>query len=837
MTTLRVLLLTPIWLGAAAGLPAAPEALEITLQSVGNLPKGKEADGIIGDFVLRNDKVEAVISQNASDRRANMSTYYGADGIVPGCLFDLTRRGAANDQLIIFSPGGQRGKVSWVRIAKDGKDGEAAVETVITAANNGGVFKSHTYRIKEGWMGVEIETMFRNESEKPVTVSADDRWGNFSKSGDVFRIRWGDAIDPADKSGYAADNLPNEVKLQPGESKTLARFLTVGSSPLQAVGQILERRGETSEVEVTVTDEAGVAVPTARISFFLDNKEVPAYPNAEGLASFRLPGGEYKVKVTDLGRAAVIGELLVNSGQSAKLALKLGPQSAVAFDIQDEQARSLPCKAMFERLDAKPGEKLDLGPSNRAHGCVDQWHNETGKFRVALPPGKYKVTVTRGMEYSHLEKEFELLPGKVEPFLGVLKRQVDTTGWVSADFHNHSTPSGDNTCGTDDRIINLAAEHIEFAPCTEHNRLYDWAPHIEKLGLKSWMSTISGMELTGRGEHLNSFPFTPEWYRQDNGAPKWVDDTRINAIVLRDWQTKEKDRYVQVNHPNLDHVFVDRDQDGVADDGFIGVGQYVDCWEIENTMDDGVLQKAPFRLYPDRDNPLIRKVRYNRQFIWLQLLNQGHRLKAIAAADAHTVWGNGVGGWRNFFPSRTDDPSMIDWREMSQQAKAGRCLITNGPFLQATRNGDTVAGAEISVPGGEVSMHVKVQCNDWVKIDRVLVLVNGGEVPEAQWTREKNAADFHDGVIVFDRDIVLKLKEDAHLIVVAYGDTHTIQAGFGTSQQRILKPCAYLNPCYVDTDGGGFKANKDTLGFDIPVSGMNVEKVQKILTEHGLPVR
>ena len=63
---------------------AAPEAFEVSPDQKDQLPQGKEADGIIGDFLLRNDKIEAVISGNLTLRRANMSTFYGSDGITPG---------------------------------------------------------------------------------------------------------------------------------------------------------------------------------------------------------------------------------------------------------------------------------------------------------------------------------------------------------------------------------------------------------------------------------------------------------------------------------------------------------------------------------------------------------------------------------------------------------------------------------------------------------------------------------------------------------------------------------------------------------------------------------
>jgi len=55
---------------------------------------------------------------------------------------------------------------------------------------------------------------------------------------------------------------------------------------------------------------------------------------------------------------------------------------------------------------------VNLGPDQRAHGCRDQYHSERGRFEVALPAGRYHVVVTRGIEYSHLAQDVELLPGK-----------------------------------------------------------------------------------------------------------------------------------------------------------------------------------------------------------------------------------------------------------------------------------------------------------------------------------------------------------------------------------------------------------------------------------------
>ena len=88
---------------------------------------------------------------------------------------------------------------------------------------------------------------------------------------------------------------------------------------------------------------------------------------------------------------------------------------------------------------------------------------------------------------------------------------------------------------------------------------------------------------------------------------------------------------------------------------------------------------------------------------------------------------------------------------------------------------------------------------------------------------------FSDKTVQFDQDLKLDLAEDAHLIVVAIGENETLQRGYGSSSQAGIQPCAYNNPIYIDVDGGGFEPNLDTLGYDLPVSKLSVQAVEKLL--------
>ena len=813
----------------------AVEVFELGEANFEEPPKGKEADGIVGDFVLRNDKVEVLISGNLPLRRANMSTFYGDDGITPGCLYDLTLLNADNDQITIFSPSGQRGPVNYVRIVSDGKDGEGVIETVISAAKSGGLARRHEYRLKDGWQGVLIVSTITNEGKEPVKVPLTDSWTQMRSKGTTNGVDWADAIDPSQKCGYAHARVAEggaelskktETTLAPGETITVARFLAVGHSPAEAVGLVEARRDAkgVGTLAVSLKDgNSGAPVTDCRVVIATSpDKTLFAYPDNEGNISVVIPAGAYTLSIEDIGRPTLVEPVEIVAGKTFTKDYKLGPESEVAFDITDEKGRSIPCKAQFNALGDTP--KVNLGPTDRARGCVDQYFSETGKFRVSLPPGKYEVIVTHGAEYQHTRDEVDLTPGSTWTKTAVLKRVVETPGWVSTDYHNHSTPSGDNTCGTDDRLINLAAEQIEFAPTTEHNRLYDWLPHIERLGLSPYLKTVSGMELTGSGAHFNSFPFTPDPTKQDGGAPVWKKDPRLDAITLRDWQTIEADRWVHVNHPDMIENFIDRDKDGRADGGFAYFGGLIDGLETQNYSASDILSVAPYKISAARTGP-GRVVVPIREFIWLQLLNQGLAPKAIAVSDAHHVHGNGVGGWRTYVKSSTDDPAKIDWREMTRNSKAGRMILSTGPYLEVSTGSGIIAGGSDRV-SGELELKVRVQCNDWIDIDRVQVLVNGRQAPEYNYTREKNPEMFDTGTVKFDRTLKLSLAQDSHLIVVAVGEKNNLKTGFGSSGQAELQPIAYNNPIFINVDGGGFQPNGDTLGFDLPVSGLTVDDLK-----------
>ena len=828
LAVVGVLVLSPLVTPAAA----RTEAFEVGDANKDQLPTGKEADGILGDFVMRNDLIEATISGDLPKRKANIGAFWAA--ITPGCVYDLSVRGSRNDQLTLFSPSFQQGDVNYVRILDGGSRAKRALRR--SYLRPGTVVSTSAISITSRMAG-EVFSSRRPCATKPIRPTESVR----RTGSKIFRpipATWVRILSSTllirrtrrgTHSVGVGEAPVDTLELLPGQEVTYKRFLAVGTSPAEAYGLVVQRQGEFGTVSGVIVGPSGKGIPTAHIEITSDDDTLAAYPDADGRFDFALRPGSYDFLVTDVGRAQVRQSLALISGEVRSLSFEMDRASTVVLDIRDEDGRSIPCKVQFIGIEGT--ESPDLGPRTRAHGCLDQYHSETGRFEVQVPPGDYRVVVTRGIEFGHLEKEIQLRPGRTEKIRGLLRRLVDTEGWVSTDFHNHSTPSGDNVTNSRDRVINLAAEHIEFAPTTEHNRLYDWQPFIDELGLADEIVTIPGLEMTLAGAHLNAFPFVPDPYAQDGGAPERQLDPRINAIVLRDFQRSWEDlmpeRWVHLNHPNMSLDFVDRDKDGREDGGYRGLAVLIDGAEV---WGEDILARSPWRVVT-RDEE--EDVRHRREFIWLQLLNRGHRYTAIAVSDAHAIHGNGVGGWRTYITSSSDRPADIDWKEVVGNAKAGQALITNGPFLRVETVDGTLPGGSARAQGS-IALRIEVQCTDWIDIDRVQILVNGRQHPDVNFTKESHPDWFSDGVVKFNRVIDVPLSQDSHLIVVATGENSDLSVGYGSSWQARMKPVAYTNPIWVDVDGGGFVPNGDDLGWDLPVMEKTVEEVRKMLEAAGL---
>ena len=158
--------------------------------------------------------------------------------------------------------------------------------------------------------------------------------------------------------------------------------------------------------------------------------------------------------------------------------------------------------------------------------------------------------------------------------------------------------------------------------------------------------------------------------------------------------------------------------------------------------------------------------------------------------------------------------------EMVRAAERGWLVLSNGPYLEVTaheagRSEVHVAGQDLKATSGKVSLKVRVQCPNWLDVNRVFVLINGRIHDTHNYSREKTPDAFRGGVVKFDRTLELELKSDAHIIVATGNSSGNLTAIYGSEYGK-SQPAAMTNPIFIDTNGDGFQPNKDTLDAPLP---------------------
>ncbi|MEM8680727.1 MAG: CehA/McbA family metallohydrolase, partial [Planctomycetota bacterium] len=636
----------------------------------------------------------------------------------------------------------------------------------------------------------------------------------------------GDPITIATQQGEA--RRPHEIHyLRDGQSawpipaqtsRSFERRVFAKPDTFALISAVAQRRQQpTAEFRLRVTDPSGPCAHS-RISLFAGEQLIASgLTDDSGYLVSAVPPGSYRWKVQSQGRTSDGNWDSANPEPQTVVLEQLG---RIAGLFRDEAGQGVPCRLAFH------GQQIadpHFGPDSAVHGVRNLWHTPNGEFDIALRPGRYEVIVSRGPEYDAVFETVQIKAGETTRLDGELVRSVDTTGWLSAELHSHSSPSGDNTSSQRGRVLNLLVEQLEFIPCTEHQRITNYDAHLKAFGAQSLALTCPGMELTGSPlplNHQNVFPLVEHAHTQDGGAPTVNPNPEYQIERIALWDDGS-DKVVQINHPDIAQMVGDRDKDRTPDAGFRKMFHYTDVIEVHPPeLIFGELEVGEGG-WEGRGNVILN---------WIQLLNLGYRVPGVVNTDAH--WNYYGSGWlRNYIRVANDDPATVQLEDVCHALERGEVVMTNGPFLEVTaRCGDKTAGPgqDLRADTEEVTLAIRVQCPNWLDVNRVQIFVNGRAGETLNFRRRAQPKMFSDGVVKFDETIRVRLPKDAHLIVATANEGQMLGRVYGPEQGEVM-PVAVTNPIFVDRDGNGFVANGDSLGIPLPVEPDHVPT-------HGHPV-
>lgn len=851
-------------------------------------PAGKEADAIHGDWVLRNDELIAVVAAPDDERDANMTVRN-----VGGSIIDLTQRDQPNDQLSCFYPGGGAYQLGDTIEWRSDDWGTAEGQTLAFAGKRRGRADSPLtiavgYELREGEAFVCVATTLTNTGSEAVEINVSD---GLRADGKGFKFGvdheanlywaydqyWQQAygLQPTGEASLKIDRGPKlgrrrprqvayvekrrdetPVMLAAGESFTWSRRLFPARTNVRLQTLSHQFLGTPlAPVRIAITD--GVR-PIERASVRVIHATVHdgrpelvsigvEQTGADGLVSLNLPLGEYTLRVNAEGHGStkatyrvsddqiVPGEAIERvaaGGEEDGLRVVLPKCAYSGATITDGNGQPIPAKVQIIGTGKTP--LPNFGPDTAVHGVKNLQYTADGTFHCKLLPGSYRWIASYGPEHDAAYGEFTVAADETARIEARLERTVDTTGWLSSELHSHSSPSGDNTTSQRGRVLNLLAEHLEFCPCTEHQRIDVYDEHLEHFKAQDRMLTCPGMELTGSPlplNHQNAFPLVHKPHEQDGGGPHTDPNPVVQIQRLAEWDDRS-DKLVQTNHPDLAQMIGDRDQDGTPDGGFEKMFGFMDVLEVHppelifasldptESSNSGVGNGG----WDNRGNAIVN---------WLQMLNLGYRVTGVVNTDSHYNF-HGSGWMRNWVRSATDDPAEASVEELVHEFEHGHVVMSNGPFMsvQATSpvadSANALPGDDLPAPTGKASVRVVVRCPNWMEVNRVQLFLNGRPVPEHNYTVRSHADWFSPGPDVFDREIELAVEEDTHVVVACCGEGRSVRSMYGGDEIDQTwgrqMPVAVANPIFFDTngdaDGDGivFEPNGDPLGLPLPTA-------------------
>ena len=413
---------------------------------------------------------------------------------------------------------------------------------------------------------------FTDPIQVPFLAGTADRvsYGLMPAGGDIFVPMFTSSQTVAVGAEVKGDGT--STRFPAGAAYSYDRYLAIGRGDVgSVVDALMEVRGDpVGQVFGHVAESStGSALSGVRVfAFAVDPDSGDANPapylewttdvgddtQIDGSFGGSLPPGTWDLKVHALGRPdSQPVRVTVQEGKRIDLVLEAPRPGEVRFEVRDGEGTRVPAKVTLFATGDSPRDPV-LGDGFIADSPAHVTFALHGTGSVVVPPGNYYAEASRGLEYDlGRSPEFHVGANQAVDLDLQVVRSVDSTGWISADFHVHGFRSHDSGVGLEARVGTMASEGVEFMASTDHDSITDYKPAIMGLGVEEWISSTVGLEVTTiEVGHFLGFPLVMDQLGDGGGAIDWTGltpDEMIEGIRNLGQPGDERDPVVFVGHP------------------------------------------------------------------------------------------------------------------------------------------------------------------------------------------------------------------------------------------------------------------------------------------------
>jgi hypothetical protein len=597
-------------------------------------------------------------------------------------------------------------------------------------------------------------------------------------------------------AGLAAPPFTLQPNGNPGDLLTLTRYFVVGKG---AISDVSDARNEigclaTGTLSGTVTAGGNPAVRAdiavlgnpadgPGIAALTRNIVTQTQTDANGNYSLTLPPGNYNIVANLDGSPYESGlstptqhAVAITAFATTTQNVALPATGAIQVAVQDENSQPSPAKVSVVGFDPSP-DPMNVQPlpfvGNQTTGLFGERIEDGLPYGISkvmfvgadgdsgvqtIEPGSYRVYTSRGTEFSLDSQPVTVTAGATQNVNATVERVVDSTGFITADFHVHSIDSPDAQVARHDRVGTMLAEGVDFFSSSDHDIRVDFQPTIDAMGVDDLVGTTPGQEATTFDYgHFNVWPVTVDANQVNGGAvdhggaaPDGQDYPSagnfalppVDVIAAGHASAPGASNTVQINH--IDWFFsVGSGTGGLAIDtgltppasassAIVGPARRLDP-SIPNYFTDTF--DAMEIWIGDGRGQMFNAFLGQNAGDWFNLLNQGIVRAAVADSDTHNTITNVAGLPHNIVASPSDDPGDLSGLAdtISANVNAGRNVGSNGPMVRVSANavstGETASLAvgdplTIATTDGAVDITVDIQSPTWIEFDKVEYYVN-----------------------------------------------------------------------------------------------------------------
>lgn len=631
----------------------------------------------------------------------------------------------------------------------------------------------------------------------------------------------------AQADAQTTDVERGRLTLRPGESYEYSRYVVLSDADFSRITNLAysERNITTGSIAGAVLEE-GTNEPVPDVEIRIsggpdwNGRSSPraltkTMTRADGTFYLHVPLGNYLVTATKVGRQSLGRMAIVNvvAGSQPLVPLTLTRESLVSIGVSEaESATSIPLPAKVTFV-SKPGSS-DVNwrtTSDVTKGVRNQYYLPNGGAHIPVSPGKYQVTISRGIEYDIVQRDVSVEPGSRQEILVSLPRVVAPAGVLAMDAGVMTNASSVSTVSARDRVIMAACEGVPVLISGDFNTATDLQPAIQSLNLQNRMRAFQGMRLlvatADSAAQIFVYPIAGEkitklkaFHENNKSMPP--------DVYIADLKKEFPDTIIQIERPT-DPNF-----------GYFAPFHF-----------DPATKRFPEESVPPPDFDAVQVMEGNQllsfdansvpyyDLVVRRPQRQGTvpPLAPTGGSNARLPFGEEVGFPRLYIYTIHDTIQSIKPEDIVRAIRNQHIIVTNGP-LPIVSILDPATGRYSKMPGDVVNLattttlrlKINVLAAPWIDMQGFNINVNGRQSQKIEVMPRRDVlrypahklADADKKALIVQHDCVADVFVFSTRRPLTPVVSRTLPELTGTQDGSVM-PMAWTGPIYVDKDGDG----------------------------------